>query len=214
MKIELWDIDRVQPYELNAKKHDNKQVEGIVNSIQRFGWDQPIVVDGDGKVIKGHGRRLAAIKLGLKKVPVLVRTDLTPEQANAARIADNRVAIGDLDTELLKLGLESLNLDDLAGIFDEKELTFLDSDMTEMNTEMFIEDLDSAVAVQTEEIKEQFEKVVAKRISIVKALGFKDIPGSDQIFISRFMAEIETMTEKKGDEAFLAFIKQLLEGKS
>jgi hypothetical protein len=48
----------------------------------------------------------------------------------------------------------------------------------------------------------------------VKALGFKDIPGSDQIFISRFMAEIETMTEKKGDEAFLAFIKQLLEGKS
>ena len=77
MKIELWDIDRVKPYGLNAKKHDDKQVDGIINSIQRFGWDQPIVVDANGEVIKGHGRRLAAIKIGLKKVPVLQRLDLT-----------------------------------------------------------------------------------------------------------------------------------------
>ena len=210
MKIELWDIDRVKPYGLNAKKHDDRQVDGIINSIQRFGWDQPIVVDSNGEVIKGHGRRLAAIKMGLKKVPVLQRTDLSAEQANAARIADNRVAISDLDTEMLKLGLEALNLDDLTGIFDEKELLFLDSDMTEMNTDMFVENLDNAVTVQAQEIKEQFDKVGAKRISISKALGFKDIVGADQIHISRFMAEIETSTGKKGDEAFVTFIKQLI----
>lgn len=211
MKVELWEIGRIQPYELNSKKHDDVQVDGIANSIQRFGWDQPIVVDKDGVIIKGHGRRLAAMKMKLERVPVLVRSDLTDEQVKAARIADNRVAIGDLDTEMLKLDLESINLDDLKGIFEDKELDFLDSDMAEMNSNMFIEDLDNAVAVQTSETQEQFEKVATKRISISKAMGFKDVVGADQIHISRFMAQIETATGKKGDEAFVTFIKQLLE---
>ncbi len=211
MKIELWDIDRVKPYGLNSKKHDERQVDGIINSIQRFGFDQPIVVDKDGVIIKGHGRRLASIKLKLKQVPVLVRADLNEEQANAARIADNRAAIGDIDTELLKLGLEALNLDDLKGIFDEKEIDFLDADMTEMNTDMFITDLDNAVAVQTQETNEKFDKVGAKRVSIAKAMGFGNIIGADQIHVSRFMAQIETLTKKKGDEAFVTFIKQLVD---
>jgi hypothetical protein len=211
MKIELWNIDKVKPYELNSKKHDENQVEGIVKSIERFGFDQPIVVDKDGVIIKGHGRRLASIKLGLKQVPVLVRSDLTEDQVKAARVADNRSAIGDIDTELLKLDLESISVDDLRGIFEDKELEFLDSDMTEMNTDMFIEDLDTALAVQAEETGKQFEKVAAKRIPIIKALGFKDIAVADQIYVNRFMAGIEETTGLKGDAAFIEFLKQLQE---
>ncbi|AVI39345.1 phage tail family protein (plasmid) [Acinetobacter baumannii] len=84
----MWIVDDVKPYELNAKIHSEEQVAKIAESIARFGWDQPIVVDKNGVIIKGHGRRLAAIKLGLIEVPVLVRDDLNEEQVKAARLAD------------------------------------------------------------------------------------------------------------------------------
>ncbi len=88
LKIQMWIVDDVKPYELNAKIHSEEQVAKIAESIARFGWDQPIVVDKNGVIIKGHGRRLAAIKLGLIEVPVLVRDDLNEEQVKAARLAD------------------------------------------------------------------------------------------------------------------------------
>ena len=121
MKVQVWPIEKLKPYENNVKIHDEKQVGKIAESIKRFGWDQPIVVDKDGIIIKGHGRTLAAKSLGLKEVPVLVRDDLTPDQVNAARIADNRVAMGDIDTEGLQRELQLIDLD-LSGIFDAKEL--------------------------------------------------------------------------------------------
>ena len=61
-KVESWDVEKLIPYENNVKIHDEKQVKKIAESIKRFGWDQPIVVDKDGVIIKGHGRRLAALK--------------------------------------------------------------------------------------------------------------------------------------------------------
>jgi len=153
---------------------------------------------------------LASIKLGFAQVPVLVRDDLTEDQANAARAADNRAAIGDLDTDLLKMSLEAINIDDLRGIFEDKELSYLDVDLAEMNTDMFIDDLDAALTVQAEETSEQFDRVANKRITIAKALGFKDVLGADQIHITHFMAQIEELTGKVGDEAFVEFIKQAL----
>ena len=117
-KVTMWPIDRVVPYINNAKSHPPEQVDKIAGSIAEFGFDQPIVVDGDGIVIKGHGRLLAARKLGLNSVPVLVRTDLTPAQAKAARIADNRVAQSPWDNAMLALDIGELKaLDvDLAAI--------------------------------------------------------------------------------------------------
>lgn len=105
---QLMSIEDVLPYEGNAKIHDEAQVAKIASSIEQFGWDQPIVVDTDGVIIKGHGRRLAAIKLGLSEVPVLVRSDLSPAQVKAARIADNRVALGGIDQDILKQELSEL----------------------------------------------------------------------------------------------------------
>lgn len=155
--IQQWNVDEVKPYELNAKIHDKAQVERIAQSIKEFGWDQPIVVDKEGVIIKGHGRREAALLLGLKVVPVLVRSDLDEHQVRAARLADNRVAIGDIDTDLLQKELQTLNFD-LEGIFDKKELNFVVADLSGMNVDSIVLDLDSEIAKQTEETIKRSKK--------------------------------------------------------
>ena len=207
--IELRDIGSVTPYELNAKIHDEKQVGRIAKSIQEFGWDQPIVVDADGVIIKGHGRRLAAISLGLTQVPVWVRDDLTPAQVRASRLADNRAAVGDLDTDLLQKELADLEFD-LSGIFDKKELEFVVADLGEMNSDAFVADLDAEVTAQAEETVERIKAADARQVKIDAALGFKSIQGADERTVASFMAMIEADTGKTGADAFVAFAKSCL----
>ncbi|MGQ9919538.1 MAG: ParB N-terminal domain-containing protein, partial [Bryobacteraceae bacterium] len=89
MKIELWEPARIRPYEKNPRQND-QAVDAVARSIREYGVKQPIVVDADGVIIVGHTRWKAAQKLGLEKVPVHVATDLSPEQARAYRIADNK----------------------------------------------------------------------------------------------------------------------------
>lgn len=210
LQIDLWDVEKLIPYELNSKIHDEKQVEKIAKSIQEFGWDQPIVVDCNGVIIKGHGRRLAAIKLGLAKVPVLVRHDLTEEQVRAARLADNRVAVGDIDAELLQKELASLDFD-LEGIFDRKELDFMSADLGEMNEEAFALDLDEEVAKQSAETIKKIEETDERPVKIDKALGFKQISGKDERYVARFMAQVEAETGKTGADAFVEFVRNLMQ---
>jgi len=106
--VEIRPLDDIVPYGENPKEHPTEQVDKIASSIRRFGWDQPIVVDGDGTIIKGHGRYQAAQKLDLGDVPVIEQADLTEAEARAARIADNRVAESDWDNELLATEFELL----------------------------------------------------------------------------------------------------------
>lgn len=208
-QITVWSIDKIVPYEKNAKIHDAKQVEKIAKSIKEFGWSQPIVVDKDGVVIAGHGRRLAAISLGFDKVPVWVRDDLGPDQVRALRLADNRVAISDIDTGLLQAELAELNFD-LDGIFDKKELAFLEADLGEVNDDAFVEDIDVEVANQA---AESVEKVKAADVSDVKidlALGFKTIKKNQERTVAAFMAEVEAQTGKAGADAFVAFCESVM----
>jgi DNA modification methylase len=107
-RIEWRDPVSLTPYSNNAKTHPAEQVDKIAASIASFGFDQPIVVDGDGVIIKGHGRREASLRLGLDQVPVLVRTDLSVAEIKAARLADNRTAQSPWDEELLRVELEAL----------------------------------------------------------------------------------------------------------
>jgi len=148
--VESWDVADLTPYDDNAKIHDEAQVEKLATAIRSTGWDQPIVVDKDGVIIKGHGRRLAAIHLGLKKVPVVVRRDLTELQVKEARLSDNRVAVGDVDEELLKKELAALNEMevDLTNMgFDEEELSFLVEDV---DLDGLLDDLDAESDAATE----------------------------------------------------------------
>ena len=96
------------PYSNNAKTHPTEQIDKIAASIASFGFDQPIVVDIDGVIIKGHGRREACLRLALDSVPVLVRQDLSVAEIKASRIADNKTAESPFDEEALRLEFEAL----------------------------------------------------------------------------------------------------------
>ena len=125
MKITMRPLAEIKPYERNPRDND-AAVDAVAESIERFGFRQPIVVDDDGVIVCGHTRWKAATKLELEKVPVHVATDLTPEQIRAYRIADNKSGeLARWNMELLPLELAELQD---AGIdwsllgFDEDEL--------------------------------------------------------------------------------------------
>lgn len=210
-QIQMWDLAKVQPYAQNAKIHDEKQVEKIAASITKFGWrGNPIVINEEGVILAGHGRRLAAIKLGLAKVPVEVVSGLSEDEQRAYRLADNRVAISDIDSGLLQKELADMDFD-LAGIFDKKELDFLEADLGDFNEAAFVDDVELEVAKQSEESAKKVEEVDARDVKIDAALGFKTINGKDQRHVARFMAQIEADTGKVGSEAFVSFIKSVME---
>ena len=115
MKIEYMKPEELIPYSGNAKLHPADQVKHIANSIKMFGWTQPIVVDSDNVVVIGHGRLMAAKELHLDKVPVVRRDDLTEEQINACRLADNKTNesgwdFGKMEEELAQLAIDGIDM--------------------------------------------------------------------------------------------------------
>jgi len=129
MKITQKKVDSLIPYVKNSRTHSDAQVAQIAASIKEFGWTNPILVDGDNGIIAGHGRLLAARKLGYKEVPTIELADLTETQKRAYIIADNRLALNaGWDNEMLTIELNDLLADgfalELLG-FDPKELNAL-----------------------------------------------------------------------------------------
>jgi DNA modification methylase len=129
MKIEQRPIEKLIPYINNSRKHSDEQVAQIAASIKEFGWTNPILVDGDNGLIAGHGRLLAARKLGMDKIPVIELAHLSENQKKALIIADNKLALNsDWDNNLLMIELSELNNDDydlsVLG-FDQDELDAL-----------------------------------------------------------------------------------------
>jgi DNA modification methylase len=128
MEIKQIEVSKLIPYANNSRTHDDAQVAQIASSIKEFGFRNPILVDGLG-IIAGHGRLMAARKLGLDKVPTIDCSDMTETQKKAYIIADNKLALNSgWDTNLLSLELEQLDEDgfnlELLG-FDSKELDAL-----------------------------------------------------------------------------------------
>lgn len=122
-------VDKLIPYVRNSRTHSDEQVAQIAASIKEFGWTNPILVDGEGVIIAGHARLLAARKLGYAEVPTIELHDLTDAQKKAYVIADNRLALNaGWDNEMLALELGELSDEgfdlDLLG-FDTKELDAL-----------------------------------------------------------------------------------------
>lgn len=102
-------IDKLKPYERNARTHSAEQIEKIANSIKEFGFINPVLIDGDFGIIAGHGRVEGAKKLGMTELPCLFVEDLTEEQKRAYIIADNKLAEdAGWDEELLKIELGEL----------------------------------------------------------------------------------------------------------
>ncbi len=115
-RIEIWPIDRLIPYVRNARTHSAEQVAQIAASIVEFGFNAPILVASDAGIVAGHGRLLAARKLGLAEVPVVVLDRLSETQRRAYIIADNKLALNAgwdekvLAAELRELEGEGLDL--------------------------------------------------------------------------------------------------------
>jgi len=129
LKIEQWPVERLVPYARNARTHSDGQVAQVAASIAQFGFVNPILVGPDRVIIAGHARLLAARKLGMIEVPVIVLEHLSEAQRRALVIADNRLALNaGWDEEMLALELGALREEDfsldLLG-FDDEELSRL-----------------------------------------------------------------------------------------
>lgn len=129
MQIQEVAVEALIPYAKNSRTHSDAQVAQIAASIKEFGWTNPILIDGTKGIIAGHGRLMAARKLGYSKVPVIELKDMTESQKKAYVIADNQLAMNaGWDIDLLKIEVADLQEDgfdlELLG-FDSKMLDSL-----------------------------------------------------------------------------------------
>ena len=125
-QVERWPLDRLIPHARNARTHSETQIAQIAGSIAEFGFVNPVLVGDDGVLVAGHGRILAARKLGLHEAPVIVLAHLTPTQRRALMIADNQIALNaGWNEEMLSAELASLKEE----AFDLELLGFDDADL-------------------------------------------------------------------------------------
>jgi ParB-like chromosome segregation protein Spo0J len=215
--IEIRPIGWLKPYGKNTKNHPDEQIKRLARTIKRFGWDQPIVVEADGTIIKGHGRRLAALEIGLTEVPVLIRDDLTKDEADAARIADNAAFGMSYDTALMQEELSRLmaaepdfDLDDLA--LTDKEKTLLSEKLDEAIGDALMIDTESEIERQKEQDQEGVAQVEGTEVALSKAIGFSKVSKAEERLLMNIMAEAEDATGKTGREAFFGWCQKILEG--
>jgi ParB-like chromosome segregation protein Spo0J len=137
--IELWHIERLVPYDKNARTHSVEQIRKIAASITAYGFTNPILVDAEAGIIAGHARLAAARLLQLPQVPVIVLSHLSPAQKRADILADNRLALdAGWDEEILREELRALENEaydlDLVG-FEADELRALLAEETHYGEE-------------------------------------------------------------------------------
>jgi len=139
LHIDYLPTEQLIPYALNSRTHTELQVAQIASSINEFGFTNPILIDDKATVIAGHGRLLAAQKLGLQEVPTILLAGLTPAQKKAYVIADNKLALNaGWDADLLTAELETLKemdfdisltgFDELPDLDDEVDYSLLDGE--------------------------------------------------------------------------------------
>ena len=128
-RVEQWPIEKLIPYARNTRTHSPEQVAQIAASVREWGFTTAILVDEDGSIIAGHGRLSAAMKLGLKHVPVVVAKGWTEAQKRTYRIADNKLALNaGWDQEILTQEMLDINDSDI----DPKLTGFDDESLTEL----------------------------------------------------------------------------------
>lgn len=129
LEVTYRKVEDLIPYARNARTHSDEQVARIAASIKEFGWTNPIIIDGENGIVAGHGRTLAARKLGITEVPCIELKNLTETQKRAYILADNRLALdAGWDNEML-----ALELGDLKDAGVDLELTgFSDEELDEL----------------------------------------------------------------------------------
>jgi len=172
-KIELWNLERLIPYDKNAREHSTEQVAQIAASISEFGFLNPILVDSNDGIVAGHGRLSAAKELALDVVPVVVLDHLTENQKKAYVLVDNKLAENAtwnedlLAEEIIKLNLQDFDLNILG--WTDEELKSLQEDGWATDIEDVIkndeEHLDAIQAKITVLLDEENKEVVLNEIN-------------------------------------------------
>jgi ParB-like chromosome segregation protein Spo0J len=206
--IVFSNIEDLKPYPKNAKKHSAEQIDRLARSIARLGVT-PLMIEPDGTIIAGHGRRLALLQLGRTKVPVDVRNDLTKTECDALRIADNAVVSTEMDYELMsaetiRLGEEGFALEDLG--LTEAEIKALSTDIGLLDETAFVSDISGAVESQKVVNSAAEAEIDTKEGPVGEALGFKKVTTEQGRVIRGFIAKIEGETGLKGAAALIAHI--------
>ena len=206
MEVVYLSPELVKPYENNPRINDNA-VEAVAESIRKFGFRQPVIIDEDNVIITGHTRHKAAKVLGLKEIPCIYATDLSEEQVKAYRIADNKTGeLATWDTGLLTIELEELE------DFPDMDLSFLDFDdiLSELDGdndddsydyEEDFEEEDEDEEEEDDEERDTFDKLhkVEKGHSIVYEIAFED-EGQQ----SKWYSFIKNLKNKYPDEDTVA----------
>lgn len=140
-ELQLVPLDKLVPYQNNARTHSPEQINKLRSSLREFGFINPVIIDRDYGIIAGHGRAIAAREEGINEVPCVFADHLTEAQKKAYIIADNRMALdAGWDEELLRIEIEELqgmDFDPLLTGFDEKELSKLFDDGKEAKDDDF-----------------------------------------------------------------------------
>ena len=150
MEIIELPIKSIFPYK-NNPRHNDKAVEFVANSLRQFGWKQPIVIDEKYEIVAGHTRWKAAKMLGMETVPCVMADDLTPEQVQAYRLADNKTAeMADWDFELLEQELNDID----PAMFDMADFGFFQGDTFENDKDGQSDSVDDIVEDDAPELEE------------------------------------------------------------
>jgi ParB-like chromosome segregation protein Spo0J len=155
------------PYARNSRTHSDEQVAQIMASIREFGFCNPVLIDGEGTIIAGHGRVMAATRMKLETVPCLRLTHLTDAQRRAYVIADNRIALtSGWDSEMLANELSDLHA-------DEFDMALLGFDADELTSLM---GLAGDIGFNDSSMEDFFTEVTADQADALKVLSFKFSP--------------------------------------
>jgi hypothetical protein len=188
---------QLKPYEYNAKIHSHEKVVALANTIEREGWDQPIVVEPDYTIIKGHARREAAIYKGWKRVPVVVTTR-DKWQAIVSRIADNKLAEAPWNPELLKFDFEILKAEDFDLGLTGFDLPAIEDLLTPPTSE---EKYSERSHKDVGERKEEYDNSSVRQIILV----------TDPETFENIMADFARLQTEFGVETNIEVVQKLLE---
>lgn len=197
LKTKLISLDEIIPYENNAKEHPDWQIAQIKNSIEKFGFNDPIAVNENMGIIEGHGRYLAAKELGLKEVPCIILSGMTADEERAYIIAHNKLTMNTgFDLEVLEYELNALQVEDfdlsLTG-FEDKEIDdILDKD--DLEDEFF----DNKQDIVEDDIPEPPKKIFIKSGDLIEL-------GNHRILCGDSTSENDIERLLNGQKAHLVF---------
>lgn len=200
LELKVWDVDQPKDSRNNNKTHTKESVEKLAKSMNSLGQLQPILVDRDGVIIAGHGRRMAAKQLGWAKIKV-IQLDVDETTARKMRLADNRTFNDNFDAdaiarelkELSSLGEDLEALGDSVGLSDQ-QIAMLVPDLAgvfdNIDENVVSNDLSKDVIAFSEENEKITAEIEASDVRAKDALGFDKVTPAQARTLKRFMAEI------------------------